>query len=139
MNISQQLEKNKIKIIQESIENYKNKGRGLSTALKYMTRDIIKMKNDNISLTQQVILLESVLNVKIKYDTYKKWYRRWINNSKKNLSVEVEEFQQQSVNKSAKNQNKKVILSNNRSSNGSIQNNTSKVYHNPVANIKDLI
>jgi len=126
MNISQKLEQNKIKIIQESIKNYKNKGRGLSTALKYMTGDIIKMKEDNISLTQQVILLQSVLNVKIKYDTYKKWYRRWINNPTKNHTVSKSSF-------------KSKLTKSRQSSDKSKGINTPKITHNPFADEANLI
>ena len=132
MSISEKIEEGKLKLIESSISNYKNKGRGLSDALKQMTSYILKMKEDNISLSQQIALLESVLDVEIKYDTYKKWYARWIKKRKNSVITEVQKLQSP-VNKNKK---KSSCI---KSSGNLVGKKTPKVNHNPVAIEANLI
>ena len=76
MSISERIDKQKALLIDKAINSYKENGRGLSTALKLMKNDIQKMRDEGLSLKQQIDILDGIFDVKIKYDTYKKWSQR---------------------------------------------------------------
>jgi len=83
MNISEQIETQKSALIKQYIDEYKNRGVGLAKALKLVKSDIQKMRDDNLSLSSQIEILNKIFDVKIKYDTYKKWSARQFKKTEK--------------------------------------------------------
>jgi len=76
MSISEQIETQKSTLIEQYISAYKSTGTGLSKALKLMHKDIQKMRDDKLTLSEQIDILNGIFNISIKYDTYKKWSAR---------------------------------------------------------------
>ena len=76
MSISDKIEKQKAELIDKYISAYKSTGTGLSKALKLMYQDIEKMRNDKLTLSEQIDILNGIFSIEIKYDTYKKWSAR---------------------------------------------------------------
>ena len=76
MSIKERIDDQKALLIDKAILSYKEHSRGLSTALKLMISDIQKMRDDGLSLHQQIEILDGIFDVTIKYDTYKKWSQR---------------------------------------------------------------
>jgi len=76
MSIKERIDNQKALLIDKAILSYKENGRGLSTALKLMKNDIQKMRDEGLSLNQQIEILSGIFDVTIKYDTYKKWSQR---------------------------------------------------------------
>ena len=96
MSIKERIDKQKALLIDKAINNYKENGRGLSTALKLIKNDIQKMRNDDLSLKQQIDILDGIFDVKIKYDTFKKWSQRHFKKEIKNAHVTTEKVAQKS-------------------------------------------
>jgi len=82
MSISDKIEKQKAELIDKHINSYKTKGVGLSKALKLMYQDIEKMRDDKLTLSEQIDILNGIFDVSIKYDTYKKWSKRHFKKNK---------------------------------------------------------
>ena len=106
MSIKERIDKQKALLIDKAINSYKENGRGLSTALKLMISDIQKMRDDGLSLHQQIEILNGIFDVAIKYDTYKKWSQRHFKKEIKNAHVTTEKVAQ----KSESRENKSVDL-----------------------------
>lgn len=87
MIMSDKIDKQKSILIDIAINDYKLKNRGLSTAFKLMANEIEQMRNDGLSLKLQVEILSGILDVEIKYDTYKKWSQRNFKSIKKTAKV----------------------------------------------------
>ncbi|MGB3751649.1 MAG: hypothetical protein WA945_08770 [Arcobacteraceae bacterium] len=143
MTMYEQIEEEKKHLVLLSIEDFKRKGRGLSAALILMIDDIFKMEYSNIPICQQKALLESVLDVTIKYDTYKKWHSRHIGSTKK---IRHETVSNTSKNTSIQKNNDylktdvdKKITNRNKYSSGKEKVKSSFIYHNPLANEAELI
>ena len=94
MSIKERIDKQKALLIDKAINSYKENGRGLSTALKLIKNDIQKMRNDDLSLKQQIDILDGIFDVKIKYDTFKKWSQRHFKKEIKNAHVTTEKVAQ---------------------------------------------
>jgi len=85
MSISDKIEGQKAELIDKYITAYKSTGKGISKALKLMQLDIEKMRNDKLSLAEQIVILNSIFNITIKYDTYKKWSKRHFEKEAKSI------------------------------------------------------
>ena len=94
MSIKERIDKQKALLIDKAILSYKEHNRGLSTALKLMISDIQKMRDDGLSLHQQIEILSGIFDVTIKYDTYKKWSQRHFKKEIKNAHVTTEKVAQ---------------------------------------------
>ena len=142
MSIADKIEKQKAELINKYVASYKKTGTGLSKALKLMYQDIEKMRTDKLSLSEQIDILNGIFEIEIKYDTFKKWSARYFKNTvsettkvahyepkktQRKERIKEDKTTQKEVKKVAPKEPKKTTFT------------TAKIFHNPVANMDELI
>jgi len=94
MNVSDKLEEAKIKMIEEAKSSQK-----FSKFLSLIKNEIDKLVNENISISEQVKIVNSAFETEINISTYKGWYYR--NYKKKSASKSVKKVAQKESNEAA--------------------------------------
>ena len=135
MSLNEKIEKQKAMLIDKHIERYKTTGVGLSKALKLMYLEIQKMRDDKLSLSEQINILNGIFDIFIKYDTYKKWSSRTFGTTKKSTEIQAPKVEEPKE----KTTLKKQVAHNENEPTTKIKKSNKKIHHDPVANLDELI
>jgi DNA invertase Pin-like site-specific DNA recombinase len=79
--------------LNQAIENYKTKKRGSFKILKLIKTNIEELIQNGLNMQEQINIINTALDIKIAYSTYKAFYYAHINKVKKKSDAKKQEKQ----------------------------------------------
>ena len=81
-------DKVRLQIAKSYFDNYKKNGKGILKALNLLLPEILNLKSQGIKNREQIVIFESMFDVKINYETY----RQFVYSKLKKMPQKKDEF-----------------------------------------------